>query len=119
MSCYYTPTLVFPTKITSTTIEMITESGAICSLTMDITNSELPGKVFWFSRIKSKIESQGDGTLLMTELLTILDKNHITVICIPLSYGRMTYHELTDWYIKYGFRWTKLDDDEVMVRFPE
>lgn len=82
---------------------------------------ELTEPVFWFCRLKAKVEGQGEGTKLMERLVQILDEKQITVVNGVNPYGsskrqgRMSMGELKDFYRKYGFE--DIGND-IMVRHP-
>lgn len=64
---------------------------------------EIEPPIFFFNRIKAKIEGQGEGTLLMQELVKIFDEKGITVVNTLNPYGSMDLEALIEFYKKYGF----------------
>lgn len=77
---------------------------------------EIEPPVFFFNRIKAKVEGQGEGTLLMQEVTEILDEEGVTVVNHVDPYGSMDLVPLIKFYEKYGF---ELVDDRLMVRRPK
>jgi hypothetical protein len=87
--------------------------------------------LFYFNRIKSRIESQGHGTVMMERLVQICDEKGLTVINELNPYGRMKINELKAWFEKYGFQVIKrelpfkdqlgeyLMEADVMIRHPK
>ena len=71
--------------------------------------------VFWFARLKAKKEGVGSGTVLMNELVKILDKRKISVINAVNPYGVMTMEDLLDFYKKFGFEEV---EEGIMIRNP-
>lgn len=116
--------------ITEDRIALWTEKGSCCELDLihslfDLykhwssmysdLNIELPEPLFWFARLKAKVEGQGEGTKMMRRLVQILDEKDITVINGVNPYGSMDLEALTGFYKKYGFE----DIDEgLMLRRP-
>jgi len=78
-------------------------------------NISVSSPLFFFNRIKAKIEGHGEGTLLMQELVKILDQSGITVVNHVNPYGGMELEPLIRFYEKYGF---ELIDTQLMIRFP-
>jgi len=64
---------------------------------------EIEPPIFFFNRINAKIEGQGEGTLLMQEIVKILDEKGITVVNTLNPYGSMDLEALIEFYKKYGF----------------
>lgn len=77
---------------------------------------ELEPPVFWFCRLKAKVEGQGEGTRLMRRLVEILDNKRITVVNAVNPYGCMDMEQLKVFYAKYGFE--DIGND-VMIRRPQ
>jgi hypothetical protein len=77
---------------------------------------ECPYPLFFFHRIKSRVESKGHGTVLMKRLVEICDERGIAIVNPINPYGRMNLEELKEWFGKYGFFEVT---DHVVVRFPE
>ncbi len=107
--------------ITEDRIALWTEKGSCCELDKHWSsmysdlNIELPEPLFWFARLKAKVEGQGEGTKMMRRLVQILDEKDITVINAINPYGSMDLEALTGFYKKYGFE----DIDEgLMLRRP-
>lgn len=71
--------------------------------------------IFFFNRIKAKVEGQGEGTLLMREIVKILDEKGITVVNTLNPYGSMDLEALTEFYKKYGFECIV---EQLMIRRP-
>jgi len=84
--------------------------------TLESLGLELTEPVFWFCRLKAKVEGQGEGTRLMDRLVQILDERKITVVNILNPYGSMGMDELKDFYRKYGF---KDIGNDIMIRYPK
>ncbi len=92
-------------------ISLMTELGSIaeldrCSLGLSKTANiqlDLSDPVFWFARLKAKVEGQGEGTRLMKRLIEILDERGISVVNSLNPYGSMDMQALTEFYKKYGF----------------
>ncbi len=76
----------------------------------------LSDPVFWFARLKAKVEGQGEGTLLMRRLVEILDERGVTVVNALHPYGSMDMQTLTEFYKKYGFFEV---EKGLMVRRPQ
>jgi hypothetical protein len=72
--------------------------------------------VFWFARIKSVTESQGDGTFLMKRLCRHADELGVTIVNEINPYGRMDMDELQEWFQKFGF---ELIRDGLVIRKPK
>ena len=107
-------------------ISLMTELGSCCELDRYSTASnlrlaisdpvlylDLPDPVFWFTRLKAKVEGRGEGTRLMRRLVEILDERGITVVNALNPYGSMDVQALTEFYKKYGF--SEVEED-LMVR---
>lgn len=98
-----------------------TEKGSVAELDrwpsnlFETLNCELTEPVFWFCRLKAKVEGEGEGTKLMTRLVQILDEKQITVVNGVNPYGSMSMDELKDFYRKYGFE--DIGND-IMIRYP-
>lgn len=71
--------------------------------------------LFFFNRIKAKVEGRGEGTLLMQEIVKILDEQNVAVINHINPYGSMDLEALVKFYTKFGF---KSIDDQLMIRIP-
>lgn len=71
--------------------------------------------LFFFNRIKAKEKGKGEGTLLMQELVKILDEKGVAVINTLNPYGDMDLEALTKFYEKYGFSRV---DEGLMIRIP-
>lgn len=108
--------------ITDTGIYLYTEKASCAELDMyDIDllkdlGCELVDPVFWFSRLKAKVEGQGEGTKLMERLVQILDEKGITVVNGVNPYGSMKMKDLVAFYERYDFVMIK---DGIMVRYPK
>jgi len=103
--------------VTDDRISLWTELGSCCELDRyrrvkflwptSVDRCDLPlettSKLFWFTRLKAKIEGQGEGTRLMKRLVEILDEREITVVNALNPYGSMDMQALTGFYKKYGF----------------
>jgi len=72
--------------------------------------------LFFFNRLKAKEEGRGDGTVLMQELLIILDAGQITVVNPINAYGLRTTNELIRFFSKFDFRHIGLS---VLLREPK
>jgi hypothetical protein len=73
-------------------------------------------KIFWFARLKAKKEGSGAGTLLMNELVKILDNRKISVVNALNPYGSMSMRQLTDFYKKFEFEEI---EEGLMIRNPQ
>ena len=76
---------------------------------------EITQPLFYFNRLKVKVEGCGEGTLLMQEVVKILDERSLAVINYIHPYGSMDLATLTTFYAKYGF---KKILDGLMFRIP-
>lgn len=76
---------------------------------------EVEQPLFFFNRIKAKVEGQGEGSLLMREVVKILDEMGVAVVNHINPYGGMDLKALIEFYKKYGF---ELIDEQLMLRFP-
>lgn len=97
-----------------------TDNGILCFLTIDNTLSvvessfidikERPngsiGKVLYFNRINvSKYKSGlGLGSKLLNSLLIECNNDNIAILLEINPYGSLTYEQLKEWYIRYGFK---------------
>jgi len=107
-------------NVTDTHIELWTKRGSCAQLDVFLGNLEdlgvkLSGPVFWFSRLKAKVEGEGEGTKLMERLVEILDERQITVVNGLNPYGEMDMEALTRFYTGYGFVSV---GDGMMIRLP-
>jgi predicted GNAT family N-acyltransferase len=93
-------------------ISIMLEDSSICSLDLmncerarmaDIYKLKITGDLYWFCRLKAKKEGQGSGTILMKELVKILDEKQAWVMNVINPYGKMTMEQLELFYAKYGF----------------
>ncbi len=108
-----------------TRIAVMLKNGSIGELDMfmkkddpDVKQWNLTGKnIFWFSRLKSVTEGQGDGTLIMKNLIKIFDDRKVSVICGVNPYGKMDMKTLVSFYKKFGF--VLVDDEGTMIRNPK
>ncbi len=109
-------------NVTDEHISLMTELGSCCGLDRYVVTDKsdpsfvLVGKTFWFSRLKAKVEGQGEGTRLMKRLVEILDEQGITVVNALNPYGSMGMSALTEFYKKYGFREV---EKGLMIRNPK
>jgi GNAT superfamily N-acetyltransferase len=107
--------------ITDEQISLWTEKASCAELERlspiidDSLGAEIVEPVFWFTRLKAKVEGQGEGTRLMKRLVQILDERKITVINGVNAYGSMSLEDLKRFYKKYGF---KDIGDNTMIRYP-
>ena len=76
---------------------------------------DLVSPVFWFSRIKAKIEHRGDGTFLMKKICAYADELKATIVNEINPYGDLSLEELICWFGKFGF---KKYNRNVIVRNP-
>ncbi len=104
-------------------ISLWTELGSCAELDRYFGDPELCGlgfvptdNLFWFARLKAKVEGQGEGTRLMKRLVEILDERGVTVVNALNPYGSMDMQALTAFYKKYGFCEV---EKGLMVRKPE
>lgn len=79
-------------------------------------NMDLKEPVFYFNRIKAREEGKGEGTLMMKELIKILDEKKVTVINELNPYGNLNLEDLQKFYSKYGF---VKKQDQLMIRKPK
>tara|TARA_Y100000310_G_C20694347_1_gene824436 strand:+ start:3195 stop:3581 length:387 start_codon:yes stop_codon:yes gene_type:complete len=77
---------------------------------------DLKEPVFYFNRIKAREEGKGEGTLMMKELIKILDEKKVTVINELNPYGNLNLEDLQKFYSKYGF---VKKQDHLMIRKPK
>lgn len=107
--------------VTEERISLWTELGSCAELDkiapgiVESLGCKLTEPIFWFCRLKAKVERQGEGTKLMKRLVQILDERKITVVNGPNAYGSMSLEQLKIFYRKYGF---KDVDEGIMVRYP-
>ena len=109
--------------VTDDRISMMTEMGSCCELDRYFSSDAdfcdlgfVPAdNLFWFTRLKAKVEGQGEGTRLMKRLVEILDEREITVVNALNPYGSMDMQALTGFYEKYGFSEV---EKGLMVRNP-
>lgn len=85
--------------------------------------SEFEG-VVEVDRVKALKQGQGDGTEAMEWLTELADKHHVKLSLnpVPLGEQKMPKAELANWYRRFGFKHTKLDDPkepETMIRMPK
>jgi len=78
------------------------------------THLECP--VYWFARIKARVEGQGDGTLLMKRVCDHADHLKATIVNCINPYGRMNLEQLIQWFSKFGFDYV---GNETVVRKPK
>lgn len=106
-------------------IILYTEIGSACELSRENSLAEFLKKdfnikieppIFFFNRLKARTEGKGEGTLLMNELVKILDEKNITVVNQLNPYGKMTMENLEKFYSKYGF---KKKVKGLMIREPK
>ncbi len=107
-------------------ISLYTEKGSTCELSKIDTKDtneflkkykvELKEPIFYFNRLKARVERQGEGSFLMKELVKILDEKKISVINELNPYGGMNMETLEKFYAKYGFE--KVDRG-LMIRKPK
>jgi len=101
---------------TNERISLMTDTRSVCELSADVyddwreslhelTEMTLDSsvKLFFFNRIKAYKERKGDGTLLMNELVCILDREQITVLNCLSPYGKMKLSGLVRFNEKFGF----------------
>ena len=114
-------TKIYHEHITDEHISLWTEIASCAELdrwplqSFNDLNLELTEPVFWFNRLKAKVEGQGEGTKLMERLVQILDEKKITVVNGLNPYGSMSMDELKDFFKKYGFE--DIGND-TMIRYP-
>lgn len=100
---------MYSENMTDEHISLMTEMGSCCELDRFLNPPYVirafccVDKLFWFARLKAKVEGQGEGTRLMKRLVEILDERGITVVNALNPYGSMDMEVLTEFYKKYGF----------------
>jgi len=70
----------------------------------DFIDFELQVPILWFARIRSKVESVGDGTFLMERVCHHADCLRASIVNEINPYGRMNLKELIAWFGKFGFQ---------------
>ena len=92
-----------------------------CSWSKSLTVSN-NSKVMTINRINvhEKLRGRGIGTMLMSKVCSISDKNDITLELgiSPYDDGGLSYDDLIKFYSKFGFK-LESDLDSVMVRLPK
>lgn len=98
------------------TITIALEDGSIAELSR-IDNKELieynlnlPDPIFFFHRLKSRIENQGSGTILMNKLMLILIELDASVVCEARAYKSDNQEKLIRFYKKFGFKETETEN---------
>jgi len=97
---------------------ILLESNSICELDREDFLGEdldLDPPVFWFARLKAKVEGIGDGTFLMKRLVAILDRLHYNVVCVPNPYGSMSLDKLISFYERYDFIQQEIGDGSICL----
>lgn len=105
-------------------ITVWTSRGSVAELTKVNNPGDVFGKleveltepVFFFNRLKARVEGIGEGTKLMKDLVPFLDEHNITVVNGASPYGSMTMKQLKKFYEKYGF--SDIGND-IMLRRPK
>ncbi len=87
-------------------ITIYLKSGSCAELNRSdfIDEFDLQPPIFWFARIKSKVEGRGDGTLLMERVCHHADRLGASIVNEINPYGRMNLEELIDWFGKFSFK---------------
>ena len=115
----YTPTIKLK-HVDEDRIVVVTESGSVCELGRQDWLApiyELTVPCYWFERIKTMVEGRGDGTLLMQELVKMLDERGFAVVCGLNPYGGgKDLPRLTRFYQRYGF---ELVERTIAIRRPQ
>ena len=77
---------------------------------------DLEPPIFWFARIKAKVEHRGDGTLLMKKICAYMDQLGATIVNTINPYGDRSLEELISWFEQFGFEHIC---DSLVVRKPQ
>jgi hypothetical protein len=72
--------------------------------------------IFWFSRIKAKVEGRGDGTFLMQRVCHHADQLKATIVNAINPYGRKNLEQLIKWFERFGFEHV---EENLVVRRPK
>ncbi len=101
----------------------IVKSGQIKGLvSLDISPHYIAGETvgIWLGRIftPEKYRKNGYARCAVKKFLNELDRLEIDCYLCINPYGKMTYKQLADWYVRLGFQ--LLDDDEgLYLRKPK
>ncbi len=106
------------------TITVATSRGSVAELSRVDRPEEVFGElaldltppVFFFNRLKARVEREGEATKLMEELVDLLDREGFTVVNGVNAYGSMSQKDLKKFYEKYGF--VEVAED-TMIRRPK
>lgn len=95
--------------VTDQHISIMLDDGSVCQLDRadhmkDSLNIHVRGPLFWFCRIKAKREGKGSGTLMMRELVKILEEKRWSVLNSLNPYGgKKDLERLINFNKKFGF----------------
>ena len=86
---------------------------------------EVQTGVFLITRINVPKASRGQGlgSKILKEILEDADEEDVTLEIHPMPSGSLTRKQLSEWYIRYGFKWGPSialpgDPIEVLIREP-
>jgi len=97
---------------------LMTESATVAELDRadfiaETIEPSLKAPIFWFARIKAKIEHRGDGTFLMKKICRIADLMDAAIVNGINPYGDRSLEELISWFGQFGFQHV---EEGVVVR---
>jgi GNAT superfamily N-acetyltransferase len=77
------------------------------------------GNEWYFNRlvVHEKMRNKGVATLLMDELIKVLDEKQITLINDINPYGDLNFKQLEIFYKKYGF--IETEEKSRLIRYPK
>jgi len=85
-----------------------------------ISNMNFLGNEEWFFNrlfVHEKMRNQGVGTMLMSELVRVLDEDKIVLVNEVNPYGDLDYNQLVSFYKKYGF--VDMEIEGGLIRYPK
>jgi hypothetical protein len=103
-------------------LTVVTDKRSIAELSLlddKFEASGIPGKVFYFHRIKtlSQYEGIGEGRDLIIEVCKFMDKENATIYNILNPYGKRDLKSLIKFFEASGFE--MFQDPNVMIRTPK
>ena len=99
-------------------VDYETRTTADISLVEDYI-SEVPGKAYWFNRLKSGIQGKGGGTKILKQVLEFIDQVGLPLVNQPNAYGALSQEDLVKFYKKHGFIESKEFGDELLIYYPK
>ena len=100
-------------------ITVLTDKHSIAELSSVFPIEGVPGKVFYFHRIKvwPQYEGTGEGRELMIEVCKHVDKENATIYNELNPYGKRSLKSLIGFFINSGFE--MLRGSNIMIRRPK